>query len=205
MKSEERKSSEKQRDEAAVEQLKKLTRKLCSNDITTARLAAYNLSWMQEDGLSILTETLTGDYSRTTKKAAAYGLRSMKGRMKKMALEVLEQGLKHRDRTTRAACIKALNLIKRDIPLGKRDIPLGKSYLVKEIKHERKRPWATKKPKKSHTSFSIIIDSSVDVKKLAKFLGELAELYGELSNGDELVIRDGRIPSQKLSGSRVHT
>jgi hypothetical protein len=67
---------------------------------------------MQEDGLAILTETLLGDYSRTTKKAAAYGLRSMKGRMKKMASEVLEQGLKHRDRTTKAACVKALFLMK---------------------------------------------------------------------------------------------
>ena len=53
-----------------------------------------------------------GDYSRTTKKAAAYGLRSMKGRMKKLAVEVLEQGLKHRDRTTKAACIKAISLMK---------------------------------------------------------------------------------------------
>jgi len=112
MKSDETKSSEKERDEAAVEQLRQLTRKLCSNDITTARLAAHNLSWMQEDGLAILTETLMGNYSRTTKKAAAYGLRSMKGRMKKLAVEVLEQGLKHRDRTTKAACIKAISLMK---------------------------------------------------------------------------------------------
>jgi len=112
MKSDETRSSEKERDEAAVEQLRQLTRKLCSNDITIARLAAHNLSWMQEDGLAILTETLMGNYSRTTKKAAAYGLRSMKGRMKKLAVEVLEQGLKHRDRTTKAACIKAISLMK---------------------------------------------------------------------------------------------
>jgi len=112
MKSDETRSSAKERDAAAVEQLRQLTRKLCSNDITTARLAAHNLSWMQEDGLAILTETLMGNYSRTTKKAAAYGLRSMKGRMKKLAVEVLEQGLKHRDRTTKAACIKAISLMK---------------------------------------------------------------------------------------------
>jgi hypothetical protein len=36
----------------------------------------------------------------------------MKGRMKKLALEVLEQGLRHRDRTTKAACIKAISLMK---------------------------------------------------------------------------------------------
>jgi hypothetical protein len=116
MKSEEKKSSGKAKDEAAIELLRQLTRKLCSNDITTARLAAFNLSWMQEDGLVILSKTLLGDFSRTTKKAAAYGLRSMKGRMKKMAVEVLEQGLKHRDRTTKAACVKALSLMKGGTP-----------------------------------------------------------------------------------------
>ena len=106
----------KEKDEASIEMLRQLTRKLCSNDITTARLAAHNLSWMQEDGLAILTNVLLGDFSRTTKKAAAYGLRSMKGRMKKLATEVLEQGLKNRDRTTKAACIKALSLMKGEPP-----------------------------------------------------------------------------------------
>ena len=112
MKFEEQKSSGREKDEAAIELLRQLTRKLCSDDITTARLGAFNLSWMQEDGLAILTQVLLGDFSRTSKKAAAYGLRSMKGRMKKPALEVLEQGLKQRDRTTKAACIKALSLVK---------------------------------------------------------------------------------------------
>ena len=112
MNSDDKKQSVREKDPAAIELLKQLTRKLCSNDITTARLAAFNLSWMQEDGLAILTQVLLGDFSRTSKKAAAYGLRSMKGRMKKMALEVLEKGLKHRDRTTKAACVKALSLIK---------------------------------------------------------------------------------------------
>jgi len=112
MQFEEKKSSGWEKDKAAIELLRQLTRKLYSNDITTARLAAFNLSWMQEDGLAILTQVLLGDFSRTSKKAAAYGLRSMRGRMKKKALEVLEQGLKHRDRTTKAACVKALSLIK---------------------------------------------------------------------------------------------
>jgi hypothetical protein len=103
-------------DEASIELLKQLTQKLCSNDISTARLAAFNLSWMQEDGLAILTKILYGNFPRTPKKAAAYGLRSMKGRMKKMAIVVLEQGLKHRDRTTRAACVKALSLMKGVTP-----------------------------------------------------------------------------------------
>lgn len=147
MKSEEKKSSEKERDEASIEQLRQLTRKLCSNDITTARLAAYNLSWMQEDGLAILTETLLGDYSRTTKKAAAYGLRSMKGRMKKMALEVLERGLRHRDRTTKAACVKALSLMKGGAP--KKDDSQSKSQTsgpqIKEIQKRGKRKTEDKK------------------------------------------------------------
>ena len=109
---EEQKSSGQAKDPAAIEKLRQLTRKLCSDDITTARLAAFNLSWMQEDGLAILTKILLGDFSRTTKKAAAYGLRSMRGRMKEPATKILEQGLKDRNRTTRAACIKALAIIK---------------------------------------------------------------------------------------------
>jgi hypothetical protein len=113
MKSEEQKSSAREKDQAAIELLRQLTRKLCSNDITTARLAAFNLSWMQEDGLAILTQVLLGDFTRTSKKAAAYGLRSMKGRMRKLALEVLEKGTKNRDRTTKAACVKALSLVKK--------------------------------------------------------------------------------------------
>ncbi len=139
---EEQKSSGSAKDPAAIEKLKQLTRKLCSNDITTARLAAFNLSWMQEDGMAILTKILLGDFSRTTKKAAAYGLRSMKGRMKKPATEVLEQGCRNRDRTTRAACIKALAIIKGEVPpknnSGKKSHPQGNRRKlrtpIKEIK-----------------------------------------------------------------------
>ena len=107
-----RRPPERQRDEATVKVLIKLRDKLLSNNISTARMAAFNLSWKQEDGLAILKEALFGDYPRTTKKAAAYGLRSMNGRMQIMGLEVLEQGLKHRDRTTKAACVKSLSLAK---------------------------------------------------------------------------------------------
>lgn len=106
------KSPQRQRDEATVKVLMKLREKLLSNNISTARLAAFNLSWKQEDGLTILKEALFGDYPRTTKKAAAYGLRSMNGRMQKMGMEVLEQGLKHSDPTTKAACVKSLSLAK---------------------------------------------------------------------------------------------
>ncbi len=106
------KSSQRQRDEASVGLLRKLREKLLSDNISNARVAALNLSWKQEDGLAILTEALFGNYPRTAKKAAAYGLRRMKGRMQKMASEVLEKGLKHRNRTTKAACIKSISLMK---------------------------------------------------------------------------------------------
>jgi hypothetical protein len=101
-----------EKDEAALELLRQLKQKLRTGDISRARRAAYNLSWLQEDGLAILSETLVGNFSRTAKKAAAYGLRNMKGRMKKTALEVLEQGLNHSDRTTKAVCVKSLALMK---------------------------------------------------------------------------------------------
>ena len=116
MKLDEQNISKRQKDEESIKALKELTIKLCSNDISAARLAAYNLSWMQEDGLAILTKILNGDFTRTSKKAAAYGLRSMKGRMKKLAVEALEKGLKSRDRTTKAACIKALSLMNKYTP-----------------------------------------------------------------------------------------
>ena len=103
------------RDEASIEVLKKLRERLLSNNISKARVAALKLSWKQEDGLAILKEALFGSYPRTTKKAAAYGLRSMKGRMRKMGLEVLEEGLKHRNRTTKAACIKSISLMKGQV------------------------------------------------------------------------------------------
>ena len=106
------KPPQRKRDKESIELLRKLREELLSGNISTARLAALNLSWKQEDGLAILSEALFGNYPRTAKKAAAYGLRSMNGRMQKMALEVLKQGLKHRDRTTKAACIKSISLMK---------------------------------------------------------------------------------------------
>lgn len=109
---ERRKPSGREKDEAAVELLAQLREKLHCEDISKARKAAYNLSWMQEDGLDILTEALFGNFPRTTKKAAAYGLRSMHGRMQKMAEEVLTQGLTHSNRISKEACAKALLLMK---------------------------------------------------------------------------------------------
>ena len=106
-------SNDRQRDPASIELLVRLRDKLLQGDISTARKAAHNLSWKQEDGLAILKEVLFCNYSRTAKKAAAYGLRSMNGRMKKLGIEVLEQGLNHIDRTTKESCVKALQLIEK--------------------------------------------------------------------------------------------
>ena len=111
----EMKLPERKRDEKTVKLLKKLRENLFSNNISYARVAAFRLSWLQEDGLAILQEILFGNYPRTAKKAAAYGMRKMNGRMKKMAMGVLELGLSHRDRTTNAACLKSLQLMRGEI------------------------------------------------------------------------------------------
>jgi hypothetical protein len=100
-----------QKHEAAVELLNKLKEKLYSDNISIARKAAHKLSWMQEDGLDILKGGLLSSSPRTTKKASAYGLRNMHGRMKKLATEALKQGLMSKNRTTKAASEKSLMLM----------------------------------------------------------------------------------------------
>jgi HEAT repeat protein len=106
-----RRQSGREKDEAAVKLLEKLQDQLRSSDASIRRRAAFNLSWMQEDGLEILKGALYGNLPTTTKNAAAYGLRKMRGRMKKIALDVLNQGLKRRDKSTRDICRNALQLL----------------------------------------------------------------------------------------------
>ncbi len=127
------------RDAAALELLRKLREKMFSRDISSARLAAHNLSWMQDDGLAILKEALFGDYPGPAKKAAAYGLRSMKGRMKKLALEVIEQGLNHRDRVTRQVCAKCLFLANGGTPppTHNRRGPSHGNRVIRDIPNKR--------------------------------------------------------------------
>jgi hypothetical protein len=104
-----RKPSGREKDEAAVKLLDELRERLYSDNPSNRRKAAFNLSWMQEDGLDILKEALFGPrFPRTAKTAAAYGLRSMHGRMKKMAIEVFQEGLKHPSRDTCHICKAAL-------------------------------------------------------------------------------------------------
>jgi HEAT repeat protein len=111
MQSETRRQSGREKDEAAVKLLEKLQDQLHSSDASVRRRAAFNLSWMQEDGLEILKSALYGNFPTTTKNAAAYGLRKMRGRMKKIALNVLNKGLKHRDKSTREICKNAFQLL----------------------------------------------------------------------------------------------
>ena len=62
--------------------------------------------------MDILVEALFGSFPRDTKKAAAYGLRSMNGRMRKLAEAILTKGLAHSNRITKDACAKSLQLMK---------------------------------------------------------------------------------------------
>jgi len=110
MKLQKRKPSGREKNEASIKPLEQLREKLYS-DVSTARRAAFKLSWMQEDGLDILKETLFSNSPRSRKTAAAYGLRSMRGRMKKPALEVLKQGQANADRNIREVCRNALSLV----------------------------------------------------------------------------------------------
>jgi hypothetical protein len=108
-----REPSGREKDEEAIKLLEQLREKLYLDDVSAARRAAFNLSWKQEDGLDILKEALLSDSPRTAKIAAVYGLRNMHGRMKKPALTLLEQGLKHRKTDIRNACNHALSLTRQ--------------------------------------------------------------------------------------------
>lgn len=103
-----RKPTGREKDEASIKLLEKLREQLYSQHASNRRQAAFNLSWMQEDGLEILKAALIGDCHITTKNAAAYGLRNMRGRMKKMAIEVLKQGKENTNAETRDVCRNAL-------------------------------------------------------------------------------------------------
>ena len=113
---EKKETSGREKDEASIKLLRKLREQLYSSDASNRRRAAYKLSWMQEDGLEILKETLFGSCPVPSRNAAAYGLRKMRGRMKKAALEILEQGLKHRDNSTRGICRNALQMLGQKVP-----------------------------------------------------------------------------------------
>jgi HEAT repeat protein len=116
MELEKKETSDREKDEESIKLLRKLREQLYSSDASNRRRAAYKLSWMQEDGLEILKDTLFGSCPVPSRNAAAYGLRKMRGRMKKAALEILEQGLKHRDNSTRGICRNALQMLGQKVP-----------------------------------------------------------------------------------------
>ena len=116
MESGKRKISGREKDKESVELLEKLQGQIHSTNASIRRRAAYNLSWMQEDGLDILRNILFGNFAITSKNAASYGLRKMQGRMKKKAYEVLMEGLKQRDGATSEISGKALLLLGHTIP-----------------------------------------------------------------------------------------
>jgi hypothetical protein len=101
-----REISSRQNDDAAIKLLAQLKEKLHSGDMSKARRAAHNLSWMQDAGFDILKQALLNKSSIGTKIAAAYGLRCMRGRMRKTVLEVLLQGLQSPNDNTRRVCTK---------------------------------------------------------------------------------------------------
>jgi hypothetical protein len=103
--------SGREKDQAAVELLERLREKVYCDNPSVARHAAFNLSWMQEDGYDILKEALFSTAGRATKGAAAYGLRKMRGRMKKNGIALLVEGLKGSN-DTRQVCARALMLEK---------------------------------------------------------------------------------------------
>ena len=109
MKLEKRKISGREKDEESVKLLAQLRESLFAEDASVRRRAAFSLSWMQEDGLDILKEALFGNFPVRTKGAAAYGLRSMRGRMKKMAWLVFEQGLQQQNNVTKQVCKKNIS------------------------------------------------------------------------------------------------
>jgi hypothetical protein len=112
MKLKKRVPSGREKDQAAIIKLELLREKVYSENPSVARHAAYNLSWMQEDGYDILKEALFGTACRATKGAAAYGLRKMRGRMKKSGIALIEEGLRHSNEGTRQVCLRALSLEK---------------------------------------------------------------------------------------------
>jgi hypothetical protein len=137
MESEKRTLTGREKDEASIRLLEKLHEQLRSSDASNRRRAAFNLSWMQEDGLDILKEALFGDENITTKNAAAYGLRKMRGRMKKSALDVLSQGLKHRNGSTKQVSRNAMQLLGQKVPgVSVPQKPAAKRTRIREISHE---------------------------------------------------------------------
>ena len=139
MESEKNGISSQEEGKSCAKLLEKLGEQLNSSNASIRRQAAFNLSWMQEDGLEILKGALFSSGLTRTKNAAAYGLRKMRGRMKKMAFDVLRQGLERRDSATREVCKHALRLVGEDIGESPATRKTAKPR-IKEISGNRRPP-----------------------------------------------------------------
>jgi hypothetical protein len=147
MKLKKREPSGREKSQEAIELLERLREKLYCDNASAARHAAFNLSWMQEDGFDILKEALFSNANRTAKGAAAYGLRKMRGRMRKPAFVLLEEGLKNESEGTRQVCERALKLEKESKegvkrvpavqPQEKRQFRPKPKHRIIEISHQR--------------------------------------------------------------------
>jgi hypothetical protein len=136
MRLEKRQPSGREKDQAAIELLEKLREQLYASNISTVRQSAFHLSWMQEDGLDILREALLVSTSRRAKSAAAYGLRKMRGRMRKKAEETLVEGTAHADPATAEISRNALNVLKKGKGAGKRPArprSQGGKFQIREV------------------------------------------------------------------------
>lgn len=147
MKLKKRVPSGREKDQEAVELLERLRERVYCDNPSAARHAAFNLSWMQEDGFEILREALFSNAPRAAKGAAAYGLRKMRGRMRKQAFELLDKGLKCDNTSTRQVCARAL-LLEKESKESARQRPSAEmsprhrrkpKFRISEISHESPR------------------------------------------------------------------
>ena len=111
--------SGREKDEASIQLLEKLREQLYLSNLTIVRQTAFNLSWLQEDGLDILKEALLLKTTRKAKGAASYGLRKMRGRMRLPAKEVLMEGAASPDPATAEICRNALRVMEQKKSSGK--------------------------------------------------------------------------------------
>lgn len=125
---------EAKRTEESKKLLQKLRDQLYSSNGSIRRQAGFHLSWMQEDGLETLKSVLFGNSSEATKNAAAYGMRKMRGRMKKMSLQILNEGVEHQIKTVRDVCKKALIILEELPPKPGQKPPAKKAHPRLKIK-----------------------------------------------------------------------
>ena len=147
---EKRKPTGREKDQEAIELLEQLREKLYSDNISTARRSAFQLSWMQEDGYEILAEALLKYTPRHTKSAACYGLRNMHGRMKKVSRELIEKCAESDNKTLRDVCKGAIDILEGRFVPKKPQRNRGKSrYQIRDVssKGKKRRPISHTSPR----------------------------------------------------------